>query len=30
VTIMVVGLIPTLTGLFGWCPVYRLIGFSTK
>lgn len=24
-----VGLVPLLTGLFGYCPAYRLIGVST-
>lgn len=23
------GIIPLLTGLFAWCPLYRLFGFST-
>jgi CRP/FNR family transcriptional regulator len=25
----VVGFIPLLTGLIGWCPIYSLFGFST-
>lgn len=25
-----VGLLPILTGLIGWCPPYHLIGFSTR
>lgn len=24
-----VGLIPLLTGLIGWCPLYRILGIST-
>ncbi len=24
-----IGLVPLLTGLFGFCPVYRLFGFNT-
>jgi hypothetical protein len=24
-----IGLVPLLTGLFGFCPVYRLVGFNT-
>lgn len=24
-----VGLVPVLTGLLGWCPPYQLLGFST-
>jgi len=24
------GIIPLLTGLIGWCPLYMLFGFSTK
>ena len=25
-----IGLIPLLTGLFGFCPLYRVFGFSTR
>lgn len=24
-----VGVVPLLTGLMGWCPPYKLLGFST-
>lgn len=24
-----IGLVPLLTGLVGWCPVYTLLGFNT-
>lgn len=24
-----IGLVPLLTGLFGYCPLYRLVGLST-
>jgi hypothetical protein len=24
-----IGIIPLLTGLFGWCPLYQLFGMST-
>jgi len=24
-----IGLVPLLTGLFGFCPLYKLLGFST-
>lgn len=24
------GFVPLATGLAGWCPIYRLVGFSTK
>jgi Protein of unknown function (DUF2892) len=26
---MVLGFIPLLTGLVGWCPLYRLVGIKT-
>ncbi len=26
----VLGFLPLLTGLIGWCPLYSLIGFSTN
>lgn len=26
----VVGFVPLLTGVFGWCGLYALLGFSTK
>jgi hypothetical protein len=26
----IVGFIPLLTGLVGWCGLYKLVGFSTK
>jgi hypothetical protein len=25
-----IGLVPLATGLFGFCPLYRLVGFSTS
>ena len=25
----VIGLIPLVTGALGWCPLYRIFGFST-
>lgn len=24
------GIIPLLTALLGWCPLYRIVGFSTR
>ena len=24
-----IGIVPLLTGLFGWCPAYRLLKFNT-
>ncbi len=30
ITLGVIGLIPLLTGLVGWCPLYTLLKFSTK
>lgn len=24
-----IGVIPLVTGLIGWCPIYRIFGFST-
>lgn len=24
-----IGIVPLATGLFGWCPLYRLIGMNT-
>lgn len=24
-----IGIVPLVTGLFGWCPAYRLIGLNT-
>ena len=26
----VLGFVPLLTGLVGWCPIYKLAGFSTR
>lgn len=25
-----IGIVPLLTGLISWCPVYPILGFSTK
>jgi len=25
-----VGVVPLVTGLIGWCPLYRILGISTK
>ncbi len=27
---IIIGLIPIITALLGWCPLYQLIGVSTK
>ncbi|EQA43754.1 PF11127 family protein [Leptospira broomii serovar Hurstbridge str. 5399] len=27
---VIVGLIPLLTGLIGWCPLYQILGVSTN
>jgi len=26
---LLIGIIPLATGLLGWCPIYRMLGFST-
>ncbi len=26
---LLIGIIPLVTGLIGWCPLYRLLGIST-
>ncbi len=30
IVVLIIGLIALLTGLFGFCPLYKVIGFSTK
>jgi DUF2892 family protein len=30
VALEVFGWVPLITGLIGWCPVYALLGFSTR
>lgn len=30
VVLQVFGFVSLLTGIFGWCPLYALLGFSTK
>ncbi len=27
--LLLIGIVPLVTGLLGWCPLYTLLGFST-
>ena len=30
VVLKIVGFVPLLTGIVGWCPLYAVLGFSTR